>query len=247
MSRSTSISMSWPMTSLISRPDLAADCPGSERPSTHASAKPGMTLVLAPARSTVGTAVFDSVAASAAATPLSGTLLQQEVGHRAVVQPRQQQRVGELLRRRDRAQIAVDDGGAVLRQARARQLGRWPRRSCATALLLARHRAVPGTAGGAQLHPDGALLGHLDRIDDARRSCAPRSRPLRRAQNSARTSSGWWSTSQREPWSQPASSSATPAKMRSRSSVTPSFLSRASTSADITAMCFMSMAPRPQR
>ena len=64
---------------------------------------------------------------------------------------------------------------------------------------------------------------------------------------SARTRSGWLSTSQREPLSQPASSSATPAKIRSRVSFTPSSFKRRTTSADMTAMCFMSIAPRPHK
>ena len=55
----------------------------------------------------------------------------------------------------------------MLRQARRR-------RACATAapmraigVVFARHRAVAGAAGGAQLHPHRALLGDLDGIDDA--------------------------------------------------------------------------------
>ena len=166
MSRSTSMAMSWPMTSLISRDQIGGALPRQRAAVDPASAKPGMTLVLPPARSTVGTAVFDSTAAMAAATPLSGICFKQEIGDGAVVHARQERRGGERLRLGDGAQIAIDDRGAMLRQPRRRQLGDGGA-DARDRVVFARHRAVTGAAGGAQLHPHRALLGDLDGIDDA--------------------------------------------------------------------------------
>ena len=135
------------------------------RPSSSASARPGMTLTLLPAWTTVGLAVLRSTALSSRAIPGSRTPRRRtRLDQRGCSSSGQRGPAGPALEGGQRLQEPADLGRGVQGQLAPPDPGQELRQPD-HGVVVAGDAAVPGGPGGRRPQPGDALLGHLDRVE----------------------------------------------------------------------------------